>query len=318
MTSIIFMGTPDFSVPILEALANHPDYQILAVVTQPDKPIGRKKTLMPSPVKVAAQALNLPVYQPEKIAKSTELQELINLAPDLIVTAAFGQFLPKKLLAAARIMPVNVHGSLLPQYRGGAPIQRAIMNGDTETGVTIMQMVSKMDAGDMFSQVKVPILPTDTNADVFGKLSLAGRDLLLETLPKIINGTIVKVPQDEEKVTIAPNIAPEEEHLDLNLTAQQLTNKVRALNPDPVAYLNLNGERIKIWNSYAADLSTSLDPGSVVKADKKNLWLAAGSGSVWAISELQPAGKKKMPISAYMNGTGRQLSAGQTVITNAE
>mgnify|MGYP000001091042 CR=1 FL=1 len=318
MTSIIFMGTPDFSVPILEALANSSDYEILAVVTQPDKPIGRKKILTPSPVKAAAQGLNLPVYQPEKLTKSDELQTLIDLAPDLIVTAAYGQFLPKKLLAAAKIMPVNVHGSLLPQYRGGAPIQRAIMNGDTETGVTIMEMVAKMDAGDMFSQVKVPILPTDTSADVFAKLSLAGRDLLLETLPKIINGTIIKVPQDEEKVTIAPNIAPEEEQLDLYLTAQQLTNKVRALDPDPVAYLKLNGERIKIWSSYAVDLSTSLDPGSVVKADKKHLWLAAGSGSVWAVTELQPAGKKKMPISAFMNGAGQTLSAGQTVVQDAE
>ncbi|GEL12699.1 methionyl-tRNA formyltransferase [Lapidilactobacillus concavus DSM 17758] len=314
MTTILFMGTPQFAVPILRALDGNPDYQVLAVVTQPDKPVGRKRTLTASPVKLAAQELKLPVYQPEKLTKSPELAQLIALAPDLIVTAAFGQFLPKSLLAAAKIMPVNVHGSLLPQYRGGAPIQRAIMNGDTETGVTIMEMVSKMDAGDMFSQVKVPIAPRDTSEDVFAKLSLAGRDLLLETLPKIISGSIVKVPQDPEKVTIAPNIAPEEEQLDLNLTALQLTNKVRALNPDPVAYLAIGDQRIKIWASHQADLSTSLEPGHVVKADKKNLWLAAGSGSVWAIDRLQLAGKKEMSINDFMNGNGRELVAGQKVI----
>ncbi|MFD1465546.1 methionyl-tRNA formyltransferase [Lapidilactobacillus mulanensis] len=314
MTTILFMGTPEFAVPILQALVSNADYQVLAVVTQPDKPIGRKQVLTASPVKVAAQQLSLPIYQPAKLTKSDELAQLIAMTPDLIVTAAFGQFLPKSLLAAAKIMPINVHGSLLPQYRGGAPIQRAIMNGDTETGVTIMEMVAKMDAGDMFSQVKVPITPTDTSADVFAKLSLAGRDLLLETLPKIIAGSMVKVPQDPDKVTIAPNIAAEEEKLDLNLTALQLTNKVRALNPDPVAYLVIDDQRVKIWASHPADLSTSLEPGHVVKADKKNLWLAAGSGSVWAIDSLQLSGKNKVSVSDFMNGNGRELVAGQMVV----
>lgn len=314
MTSIIFMGTPEFAVPILQALAARPEYQILAVVTQPDKPVGRKRVLTASPVKVAAQALNIPIYQPVKLGKSPELAELIALAPDLLITAAFGQFLPKSLLAAAKILPLNVHGSLLPKYRGGAPIQRAIMNGDSETGVTIMEMVSKMDAGAMISQVKVPILSKDDSQSIFRKLSLAGRDLLLTTLPKIIAGTMVKVPQDPEQVTFAPNISPEEEELDLHTSAQALVDKVRGLRPDPIAYLELAGQRIKIWSSSVADLSTSLDPGYVVKADKKHLWLAAGDGSVWAIDQLQPAGKKPMPISSFMNGYLDEFVAGQQVV----
>lgn len=314
MTSMIFMGTPQFAVPILEALAAAPDYEILAVVTQPDKPVGRKHVLTPTPVKEAALRLHLPVFQPVKLAGSPELTQMISLHPDLIITAAFGQFLPKKLLAAAQIMPLNVHGSLLPQYRGGAPIQRAIINGDLETGVTIMEMVAKMDAGDMLSQVKVPITAIDDNGTIFEKLSLAGRDLLMATLPKVIAGTIVKVPQDPEKVTFAPNISAAEEALDLHDSAQNLVNKVRGLRPDPIAYLEFAGRRVKIWDSAVADLSTSLEPGHCVKADKRHLWLSAGAGSVWAIKELQLAGKKRMPISAFMNGYGQEFGAGQLVI----
>ncbi|WP_125766999.1 methionyl-tRNA formyltransferase [Lapidilactobacillus wuchangensis] len=314
MTSIVFMGTPEFAVPILQALAAQPEYQILAVVTQPDKPVGRKHILTPSPVKVAATALGIKIYQPARLTKSPELAELIALQPDLLITAAFGQFLPKSLLAAAKILPLNVHGSLLPKYRGGAPIQRAIMNGDTETGVTIMEMVAKMDAGDMISQVKVPIAATDDNAAVFQNLSLAGRDLLMTTLPKIIAGTMIKVPQDPDQVTFAPNIKPEEEQLNLQQTAKQLVDKVRGLRPDPIAYLELAGQRVKIWDSAVADLSTSLAPGFVVKADKKQLWLSAGTGSVWAIKTIQPAGKKPMPISNFMNGYLDEFVAGQQVV----
>ena len=198
MTSVIFLGTPEFAVPIIEGLiAQH--YDILAVMTQPDRKVGRKQRLAASPVKQAAQKHDIPVLQPEKLSGSPELAQAIAMAPDLIVTAAYGQFLPTKFLEAAKIIAVNVHGSLLPKYRGGAPIQYSIMNGDSETGVTIIEMVKKMDAGDMFAQAKLPLTRADDTGTVFAKLSLLGRDLLLETLPRIIAGTATRTPQDPDK-----------------------------------------------------------------------------------------------------------------------
>lgn len=313
MTSIIFMGTPDFAVPILQSLVQA-SYHVLAVVTQPDRPVGRRRHLSASPVKKAALDLDIPVYQPEKLAKSPDMTKLIDLKPDLIITAAYGQFLPRKLLKAAKIKALNVHASLLPKYRGGAPIQRALMAGETQTGVTILEMVAKMDAGGLFSQKIVPITPGDDTGSLFAKLSLAGRDLLLKTLPKIIAGTMVEVPQADEDVTFAPNIKADEAQLNLQTSATELVNKVRALRPDPMAYLYLNEKRTRVWASHVADLSTSLSPGAVVKADKKNLWLAAGSGSVWALDKLQVAGKKPMTIAAFMNGYGADFIAGQNMV----
>lgn len=313
MTSIIFMGTPDFAVPILQGLVQA-SYQVLAVVTQPDRPVGRRRRLTASPVKKAALDLNIPVYQPEKLPKSADLTKLINLKPDLIITAAYGQFLPKKLLKAVKIKALNVHASLLPKYRGGAPIQRALMAGEKQTGVTILEMVAKMDAGGLFSQKIVSIAPDDDTGSLFAKLSLAGRDLLLKTLPKIIAGTMIEVPQADEDVTFAPNIKATEAQLNLQAPASELVNKVRALRPDPIAYLYLNEKRTRVLASHVADLSTSLSPGAVVKADKKNLWLAAGSGSVWALDQLQVAGKKPMAIAAFMNGYGQDFIAGQNMV----
>ena len=207
------MGTPTFAVPILEALIADPQYDVKAVVTQPDRPQGRKRVLTPSPVKVAAQAHDLPVLQPEKMNGSDEMAQIVALAPDFIITAAFGQFLPTALLDAAQIAAVNTHASLLPKYRGGAPVHYAIMNGDTETGVSIMYMVKQMDAGDVIDVVKVPITAQDNVGTMFDKLSLAGRDLLLATLPKIAAGEIAPVPQDEAAVSISPNITRDQQNL---------------------------------------------------------------------------------------------------------
>ena len=194
MTKIIFMGTPGFSVPILEGLVAE-GYDVIRVVTQPDRPVGRKKTLTPPPVKEAAVKLNIPVLQPEKISGSDEMQEIIDLAPDLIVTAAFGQFLPEKLLEAPKHGAINVHASLLPKYRGGAPVHYSIINGDSETGVSIMNMVKKMDAGDILLQQAIPIEKTDDVGSMFDKLSLLGKEMLLNMLPNFLTGNVSCSPR---------------------------------------------------------------------------------------------------------------------------
>lgn len=313
MTSIVFMGTPQFSVPILEALVAH-DYQVLAVVTQPDRKVGRKQVLQQTPVKEAAVRLNLPVFQPEKLSGSQELADVMALLPDLIVTAAYGQFLPTKLLEAAKIAAINVHGSLLPKYRGGAPIQYAVLNGDSEIGITIMHMAKKMDAGDMIEQASIPIEASDDTGTLFDKLSYVGRDLLLKTLPSIIDQTAPRTPQDEAQVTFAYNITKEQEQLDIEQPATQLVNQIRALRPQPGAWLPINGQRTKLWQATVAETTTDQPAGVIVAINKKDFELAAGNGSVLKITEIQPAGKAKMPVQSFLNGVGKQLAVGQQVV----
>ncbi|UNL42245.1 methionyl-tRNA formyltransferase [Ligilactobacillus agilis] len=315
MTSVVFMGTPAFAAPILEGLIQTDDYEVLAVVTQPDRPVGRKRILTPSPVKEVALKHGIEVLQPQKLSGSEEMQRVISLAPDLIVTAAFGQFLPTKLIAAAKVGAVNVHGSLLPKYRGGAPVQYAIMNGDQETGVTIIYMVKKMDAGDMLAQAKLPIGPHDDTGSIFAKMSILGRDTLLATLPKLVAGELVAQKQDESKVVFSPTIKPEEEKLSLTLNAKQIDWKVRALRPAPGAYFeNFNGKRTKLWDVTPLAETTSLPAGAVVAVTKHELKLAAADGSVYQVNELQPAGKPRMQVMAYLNGVGQGLSEGQVII----
>lgn len=313
MTSIVFMGTPQFSVPILEALVAH-DYQVLAVVTQPDRKVGRKQVLQQTPVKEAAVRLNLPVFQPEKLSGSQELADVMALLPDLIVTAAYGQFLPTKLLEAAKIAAINVHGSLLPKYRGGAPIQYAVLNGDSEIGITIMHMAKKMDAGDMIEQASIPIEASDDTGTLFDKLSYVGRDLLLKTLPSIIDQTAPRIPQDEAQVTFAYNITKEQEQLDIEQPATQLVSQIRALRPQPGAWLPINGQRTKLWQATVAETTTHQPAGVIVAINKKDFELAAGNGSVLKITEIQPAGKAKMPVQSFLNGVGKQLAVGQQVV----
>lgn len=315
MTSVVFMGTPAFAAPILEGLIQTDDYEVLAVVTQPDRPVGRKRILTPSPVKEVALKHGIEVLQPQKLSGSEEMQRVISLAPDLIVTAAFGQFLPTKLIAAAKVGAVNVHGSLLPKYRGGAPVQYAIMNGDQETGVTIIYMVKKMDAGDMLAQAKLPIGPHDDTGSIFAKMSILGRDTLLATLPKLVAGELVAQKQDESQVVFSPTIKPEEEKLSLTLSAKQIDWKVRALRPAPGAYFeNFNGKRTKLWDVTPLAETTSLPAGTVVAVTKHELKLAAADGSVYQVNELQPAGKPRMQVTAYLNGVGQGLSEGQVII----
>ena len=306
MTKIIFMGTPDFSATVLKGLLESKQYEILAVVTQPDRAVGRKKEIRMTPVKQVAVDHHLAVYQPEKLSRSEELEKIMALSADGIVTAAFGQFLPSRLLDSVSFA-VNVHASLLPKYRGGAPIHYAIINGDKEAGVTIMEMVKEMDAGDMIARRAIPIKETDNVGMMFDKLALVGRDLLLERLPSYIAGDLKPVPQDKNQVTFSPNISPEEERIDWTKTNHQIFNQIRGMNPWPVAHTLLNGERFKIYE--ATPVEGSGQAGEILVIGKKELIIAAGEGAI-SLKVVQTAGKPKMAVVDFLNGLGRQLSVG--------
>lgn len=298
MLKIIFMGTPEFSVPILSAL--NEKYEVVAVVTQPDKEVGRHRVLTPSPVKQYAVSHNLPVYQPEHIKE--EYDNLINLGADLIVTAAYGQFVGTKLLYSPKYKAINCHASLLPKYRGGAPIHQSIKDGCDYTGVSIMYMEKKMDAGDILSTVKVEILDTDNCGTMFEKLSIAARDLLMETIPLLIEGKINPVKQDESKATFAYNITNEEKVLNFNLPARAVFNHIRAYNPSPIAYFELKGDQIKVYDSKVADETTSEAPGTILLHRKNRLMIACGEGTVIELLTIQPTGKKVMQARDFING----------------
>ena len=309
MTKIVFMGTPEFSVSVLTMLHDE-GYTIAAVVTQPDRPVGRKRVLTPPPVKVEALRLGLPIIQPEKLKGSTELEEIIALKPDLIVTAAFGQILPKGLLEVPRLGCINVHASLLPKYRGGAPIHQAIMDGETETGVTIMYMVEKLDAGDIISQVIVPISETDHTGSMFNALSVAGTALLKETLPSIINGTNKQIVQDESLVTFARNISREQERIDWSEGGKSIYDKIRGLHPWPVAYTVFQGENVKIWWSEKVHTTDNALAGTIIEIESDRIIVKAGDDIAVALTDLQPAGKKRMPADEFIRGTGSKWSKG--------
>ena len=299
------MGTPAFSVPVLDGLIEA-GYEVVAVVTQPDRAVGRKKEIKMTPVKVAAQRYSLPVYQPEKISGSDEMADLMQLGADIIVTAAFGQFLPEKLLNSVS-HAVNVHASLLPKYRGGAPVHYAIINGDKQAGVTIMEMVKQMDAGDMISQKAIPITDTDDVGTMFEKLSIVGRDLLLATLPDYLLGKLHPTPQDEKLVTFSPNITSEEEKIDWSGSARDVFNQVRGMTPWPVAHTTWQGARFKLHAVRVAEGSGK--PGQVIDKTKKSLVIATRDGAVSLIT-VQPAGKPKMPIQDFLNGLGKMINIG--------
>lgn len=312
MSSVIFLGTPNFGSVVLQGLIEQ-GYEIKAVITQPDKRVGRKQVVHQSAVKETALKHNLPVYQPAKLSGSEELAELMKIEPDFIITAAYGQFLPTKFLKSAKVAPVNVHGSLLPKYRGGAPIQYSVLNGDKETGVTIMEMVKKMDAGDIFAQKALTITDEDTSGTLFDKLSVLGRDLLLETLPKFIDGTVTRTAQDEDKVVFSPNISKDQEKINLTMTAKEANNLIRALNPDPGAYFMLGGKRFKAWKAKPLTEKTSFPAGTLV-TNKKKFVISMADGSQLELLEVQPTGKKKMNIKDYLNGQGSHFIIGDKII----
>lgn len=306
MTKLIFMGTPDFSATVLEGLLANSTYEIVAVVTQPDRLVGRKKELKMTPVKELALKHNLLVFQPEKLSVSQEMKDLQNLQADGIVTAAFGQFLPMALINSVNFA-INVHASLLPKYRGGAPIHYAIINGEKEAGITIMEMVQKMDAGDMVAKASIPITDEDNVGTMFDKLAIVGRDLLLKTLPDYLSGAIQPEKQDESQATFSPNITPEEEIIDWSKSSREVFNQIRGMYPWPVAYTLLNGERFKIYQAHLANGSGL--PGQVIEKTKKNLVIATGDGAL-ELDLVQPAGKPRLAIADFLNGHGRCLEVG--------
>ncbi|MGL4588787.1 MAG: methionyl-tRNA formyltransferase [Mycoplasmatales bacterium] len=300
MNRIIFMGTPDFAAHILERLIAE-KINIIAVITQPDRPFGRKKELKASEVKMVALAHQLLILQPEKIGDA--FAEISELKPDLIITAAYGQFVPTKILELPRCGCVNVHGSLLPKYRGGAPIHQAIIDGETQTGVTLIEMVKKMDAGDMIAKAALPIEINDTTRIIYDKLKVLGADLLLENLDKILEQSYQGEPQDETQVTFSPNITKEQEKIEWNLTAIQVHNQVRGLFDWPVAYAFFEGKRMKILKTRLTNMSDTTQPsGTIVAEDETSFYIQTVSGIIQVL-EIQPEGKKKMLVSDYLRST---------------
>lgn len=303
---IVFMGTPDFAVGSLQALCESGKHEILAVVTQPDRPKGRGNKLLQTPVKEYALAQGLTVYQPQKV-KTPEFVELLHeLQPELIVVAAFGQFLSKEILELPKYGCINVHASLLPKYRGAAPIQYAIIKGEKESGVTIMQMDIGMDTGAMLDKVVVPIAENTTMSELHDALREQGAALLLEVIDKIAAGTAVAEPQDNEQATYATLLDRSMEHIDWSKTAQEVHNLIRGFNPAPSTFTKLpNGKSLKIWGSKMTDKSSAAAAGTVIETSKHSFFVACGEG-VLEITEVQPESKKRMPAQVFLNGRGVQ------------
>lgn len=303
---IVFMGTPDFAVGSLQALCESGKHEILAVVTQPDRPKGRGNKLLKTPVKEYALEQGLTVYQPQKV-KTPEFVELLHeLQPELIVVAAFGQFLSKEILELPKYGCINVHASLLPKYRGAAPIQYAIIKGEKESGVTIMQMDIGMDTGAMLDKVVVPIAENTTMGELHDALREQGAALLLEVIDKIATGTAVAEPQDNEQATYATLLDRSMEHIDWSKTAQEVHNLIRGFNPAPSTFTKLpNGKSLKIWGSKMTDKSSAAAAGTVIETGKHSFFVACGEG-VLEITEVQPESKKRMPAQVFLNGRGVQ------------
>lgn len=292
---IIFMGTPNFAVPSLEAL--NEKYEVVLVVSQPAKPEGRKGILKNPPVALKALELGIQLFQPEHI--KNEYEYFKNIKADMIVTAAYGQFIPTKILNLYKKC-INVHGSLLPHHRGGAPIQRAIINDDKKTGVTIMEMVKKMDAGRMYASSEIPILDSDNNSSLFEKLAIIGKNLLMENIEDIYNGKNEGIMQNEEEATISPNIAPEEEKINFNIDARKVFNLIRGLSDEPGAYCEYNGQRIKIYKASIEKNDSDASPGTIINI-KKSLIVKCKTDAI-SILELQIPGKKRMNVKDFLNG----------------
>ena len=299
---IVFMGTPDFAVPVFIALAKN--YNVVAVVTQPDKLVGRKQILTPSPIKKASAEFNIPVLQPVKIKE--EYEEVLKYKPDMIITCAYGQIIPKVLLDYPKYKCINVHASLLPKLRGGAPIHHAIMDGYDKTGITIMYMDTKMDTGDIISKSETEITKDDTLGSLHDRLSEMGKDLLLETLPNIINGNIKRIKQDESEATYGYNITKEDEKIDFNKSNVEVDNKVRALNPTPGAYTTINGKRMKVYDVRLSDrYYANTEPGTIVGFEKDGIRVVAGNKEV-ILTDIAIEGKKRCLVKDYLNGIDKK------------
>lgn len=305
---ILFMGTPDFAVPVLQGLIEH--YSVIGVVTQPDKKIGRHQELSFSPIKKVAMDASIPVFQPRNIRE--EYQELIDLNPDIIITCAYGQIIPSVILDVPRLGCINVHASLLPKLRGGAPIHKAIIDGYVKTGITIMYMDVKMDTGDIISQIETNITDEDTLETLHDCLCLMGRDLLLQTLPSIIQKTNSRISQVEEEATYAYNIKREEEYLDFTKNCRDLFNQIRGLSPAPGAYTIWNGQEMKVYGALISDRDICVSPGTITGLYKEGIGVSSGDGEI-ILTDIKPFGKKRMSAVSYINGLKNKDLIGQVL-----
>ena len=303
---VVFMGTPDFAVNVLQGLIDN--YEVIGVVSQPDKRVGRHQELVNTPVKELALKYNIPVFQPERIKE--DYKDILDLNPDIIVTCAYGQIIPKEILDYPRLGCINVHASLLPKLRGGAPIHKSIIDDYGVTGITIMYMDQKMDSGDIISQREIEILDTDNLESLHDKLSVIGTELLLDTLPSIINGTNNRTKQEESEVTYAYNIKREEEHIDFNKTSREIFNLIRGLSPVPSANAILFEKEMKIYASKILDKNYNGKCGEIVDVNKEGI-VVKTSDSAIILTEIKPFGKKKMDAYSYVNGIGKDNLIGK-------
>ena len=298
------MGTPNFSVPMLESLIENENYDVVGVVSQPDKKVGRKQLLTPSPISEVAILNNIPLLRIENI--KNDFQCVLELNPDIIITCAYGQIIPQELLEFPKYGCINVHASLLPKFRGGAPIQRAIITGEEKTGITIMYMDKKMDSGDIIVQEELDILDSDNLETLTDRLSILGRDLLLKTLPSIINNTNSRFSQDSSKVTYAYNITHDEEHIDFNKSCRNVFNQVRGLSPNPGCYVCFHEKVIKVYNGYETKDVATGNAGMITKIYKDGIGVNT-QDYIYVITEIKLEGKKKMNVKDYLNGCKDKL-----------
>ena len=296
---IIFAGTPDFAARHLDALLSS-GHQVVGVFTQPDRPAGRGKKLMPSPVKVLAEAHNLPVFQPASLRPSENQQLVAELNADVMVVVAYGLILPKAVLDMPRLGCINVHGSLLPRWRGAAPIQRALWAGDADTGVTIMQMDVGLDTGDMLYKLSCPITSQDTSATLYNKLAELGPQGLIDTLKQLAGNSVKPEVQDEALVTYAEKLSKEEARIDWSLSAAQLERCIRAFNPWPMSWLEIDGQPVKVWQASVIAENAAAEPGTIITASKHGIQVATAEG-ILNLESLQPAGKKAMSAQDILN-----------------
>lgn len=304
---VIFMGTPDFAVPVLKALIENTE--VVLVVSQPDSKVGRKQEIVPTPVKVLANQYNIPVFQPIKIKE--DYDKIINTDADIIITCAYGQIIPQVILDYPRLGCINVHASLLPKYRGGAPIHHTLINGDKKTGITIMYMDSLMDNGDIISQEEYEILESDNVLTLHQKLADLGARLLIKTLPSIIEGTNERIKQNPDEVTFAYNIKREDERIDFSLNGDKIINKIRGLNPWPLANFLLKGIEFKVIDASFLPKEISVS-SKIVDIDKNKLGISCKDGIIY-LKKIKPFGKKEMDIKDFLNGIKKEEYLGKLV-----
>ncbi|GAK29886.1 methionyl-tRNA formyltransferase [Serratia liquefaciens] len=305
---IIFAGTPDFAARHLDALLSS-EHQIVGVFTQPDRPAGRGNKLTPSPVKVLAEQHQLPVFQPKSLRPEENQHLVADLNADVMVVVAYGLILPKAVLDMPRLGCINVHGSLLPRWRGAAPIQRSLWAGDSETGVTIMQMDVGLDTGDMMYKIACPIEADDTSASLYDKLAQLGPQGMLTTLQQMAEGSAKREVQDESLVTYAEKLSKEEARLDWSLPAVQLERCIRAFNPWPVSYFTIDDQPVKVWQATVLEQNANAEPGTIVHADKHGIQVATVEG-ILNLTQLQPAGKKPMSAQDLLNSRREWFTPG--------